>query len=101
MGVQWYPHNDAIFFIAHPVVFLSKLLLEMSICDRMAHVSRESDEGAKHTVSVVSIAPILYPRSPEFQAEKALPRQPGSTYRALKLADEDSKSFCRSNIVVV
>lgn len=45
LGFQWYPGNDVMFVILHPALFLNKLVLEMSICERMAQSSK-STQGA-------------------------------------------------------
>lgn len=45
-GMQWFPRNNALFIIVHPVIFLNKLVLEMSVCEYMAMVSRRANQLA-------------------------------------------------------
>lgn len=85
MGIQWYPYNNGIFIIVHPVVFLNKLILEMSICDRMVQISKGSNDHVSpsldrlqevfNRVTVSYNTPILFPRRAEVM-EKALPPDP-------------------------
>lgn len=44
LGMQWYPRNDSLYILVHPVIYLNKLIFEMSICEKMASVSRETNE---------------------------------------------------------
>lgn len=85
VGIQWYPYNDAIFIVVHPVVFLNKLVLEMSICDRMAQLSKIPQELDKNTISVLSIAPIFFPQASQDREHKALPETPESYNKIIEL----------------
>ena len=39
LGMQWFPQNNTLYILVHPVIFLNKLIFEMAICDRMAVIS--------------------------------------------------------------
>ncbi|CCG83155.1 protein of unknown function [Taphrina deformans PYCC 5710] len=85
LGMQWYPANDGLFIIIHPVSFLNKLILEMSVCDRMAAVSREA--------IVMEPMPIHTTDSREFLFPEKIPTE--------SIVSDDSCSEDRSLTIAV
>ena len=84
LALQWFPKNPKIFVLAHPAVFLVKLILEISICRKMIAISR--DRTSERTLVQAETARMYDQRSVSTQhSQQQLLKQPGEEVGIVEL----------------